>query len=42
MDLIAVTLNDSDDWNDHISMYENGFNRYDMAEVFSKGKIDDR
>ena len=25
MNLIAVTLNASDDWNDHISMYENGF-----------------
>ena len=39
MSLIAVTLNGPDDWNDHISMYENGFKGYDMVEV-SKGKID--
>lgn len=40
MNLIAVTLNAPDDWNDHISMYENGFKSYDMAEVLIKGKID--
>lgn len=40
MSLIAVTLNDSDDWNDHISMYESGFKNYDMAKVLSKGEID--
>ncbi|MDM5331173.1 D-alanyl-D-alanine carboxypeptidase family protein [Neobacillus sp. CF12] len=40
MRLIAVTLNASDDWNDHISMYESGFKTYDMAEVLSEGKID--
>lgn len=39
MDLIAVTLNDSNDWLDHIQMYESGFNRYDMAEVVVKGTI---
>ena len=41
MSLIAVTLNGPDDWNDHISMYESGFKGFDMAEVLSKGKIDD-
>lgn len=40
MQLIAVTLNAPDDWNDHISMYETGFKTYDMAEVLTKGKID--
>ncbi|MFJ5715681.1 D-alanyl-D-alanine carboxypeptidase family protein [Neobacillus sp. NPDC093127] len=40
MSLIAVTLNGPDDWNDHISMYENGFKGFDMFEVVSKGKID--
>ncbi|GHH98135.1 D-alanyl-D-alanine carboxypeptidase family protein [Neobacillus kokaensis] len=40
MELIAVTLNGPDDWNDHISMYESGFVHYDMAEVLSKGKLD--
>ncbi|MDN3016654.1 D-alanyl-D-alanine carboxypeptidase [Paenibacillus sp. BSR1-1] len=39
MSLIAVTLNDSNDWDDHISMYEDGFRNYDMAEVIEKGKI---
>ncbi|MEH7096881.1 D-alanyl-D-alanine carboxypeptidase family protein [Neobacillus vireti] len=40
MNLIAVTLNGPDDWNDHISMYENGFKSFDMAEVLTKGKVD--
>ncbi|WP_042355220.1 D-alanyl-D-alanine carboxypeptidase family protein [Bacillus rubiinfantis] len=40
MDLISVTLNASDDWNDHIAMYEYGFQNYDMAEIISKGKVD--
>lgn len=40
MSLIAVTLNDSDDWNDHIAMYENSFKNYDMAEVLPRGEID--
>jgi serine-type D-Ala-D-Ala carboxypeptidase (penicillin-binding protein 5/6) len=40
MELIAVTLNDGDDWNDHIAMYESGFKRFDMAEVLPQGKID--
>ncbi len=39
MSLIAVTLNGPDDWNDHISMYEEGFKGFDMAEIASKGKI---
>ncbi|MGG1675089.1 D-alanyl-D-alanine carboxypeptidase family protein [Neobacillus sp. NRS-1170] len=39
MSLIAVTLNDSNDWDDHISMYEDGFRNYDMAEIVEKGKI---
>jgi D-alanyl-D-alanine carboxypeptidase len=40
MDLIAVTINDSKDWDDHIAMYESGFKGFDMTEVLSKGKID--
>jgi serine-type D-Ala-D-Ala carboxypeptidase (penicillin-binding protein 5/6) len=39
MDLIAVTLNAPDDWNDHISMFEYGFETYDLVEVVSKGAI---
>jgi D-alanyl-D-alanine carboxypeptidase (penicillin-binding protein 5/6) len=33
LDLIAVTLNASDDWNDHIAMYEYGFDNYVLAKV---------
>jgi len=33
LDLIAVTLNAPDDWNDHISMYEYGFGNYKLAKV---------
>lgn len=40
MDLIAVTLNDSNDWNDHIAMYEYGFKNYEMTEILPKGTID--
>lgn len=40
MELIAVTLNASDDWNDHIAMYELGFKGFDMAEVLPEGKLD--
>lgn len=40
MDLISVTLNAPDDWNDHISMFEYGFQTYDLVEVISKGKIE--
>ncbi len=33
--LICVTLNDGDDWNDHISLYEAGFARYRTVTVLS-------
>ncbi|WP_139311214.1 D-alanyl-D-alanine carboxypeptidase family protein [Bacillus sp. MRMR6] len=39
MNLIAVTINAPDDWNDHIAMFENGFKAYDMAEVLPEGKL---
>lgn len=38
--LIAVTLNAPDDWNDHIGMFEYGFKRYDYKTVLEKGFID--
>jgi serine-type D-Ala-D-Ala carboxypeptidase (penicillin-binding protein 5/6) len=38
-DLIAVTLNAPDDWNDHIQMFEHAFDEYDIAEILSKGKV---
>jgi serine-type D-Ala-D-Ala carboxypeptidase (penicillin-binding protein 5/6) len=39
LNLIAVTLNGPDDWNDHINMYETGFKTYQLAEVLPKGTI---
>ena len=36
--LICVTLNDGDDWNDHISLYEEGFSRYRRVEVLAEGE----
>ncbi|MBT2677657.1 D-alanyl-D-alanine carboxypeptidase [Bacillus sp. ISL-35] len=39
-EMIAVTLNAPDDWNDHIQMFENAFSDYDIAEILSKGKVD--
>ncbi|KAB8138377.1 D-alanyl-D-alanine carboxypeptidase [Gracilibacillus oryzae] len=35
--LIAVTINGPDDWNDHIQMFEWGFQTFDQAELQSKG-----
>jgi serine-type D-Ala-D-Ala carboxypeptidase (penicillin-binding protein 5/6) len=39
LDLIAVTLNGPDDWNDHINMYEYGFRHYKEAKVLKEGTI---
>lgn len=39
MDLIAVTLNGPDDWNDHINMFETAFKTYEMVQVVEKGLI---
>lgn len=39
-EMIAVTLNAPDDWNDHIQMFETAFSDYDIAEILSKGKVD--
>ncbi|WP_071460016.1 D-alanyl-D-alanine carboxypeptidase family protein [Bacillus massilinigeriensis] len=38
-DLIAVTLDGPDDWNDHISMYERAISQYDIAGILKKGEI---
>ncbi|MEL3972399.1 D-alanyl-D-alanine carboxypeptidase family protein [Rossellomorea oryzaecorticis] len=37
--LIAVTLNAPDDWNDHIGMFEYGFEHFDYKTVLDKGVI---
>ncbi|MGG0740171.1 D-alanyl-D-alanine carboxypeptidase family protein [Niallia taxi] len=39
IELIAVTLNDPDDWDDHINMYESAFKEYKMALVLEKGTV---
>lgn len=39
--LIAVTLNGPDDWNDHINMFEYGFMNYDTTIVLDAGLIKD-
>jgi serine-type D-Ala-D-Ala carboxypeptidase (penicillin-binding protein 5/6) len=39
MDLIAVTLNGPDDWNDHINMFETAFKMFEMVQVVEKGMI---
>ncbi|WP_419156800.1 D-alanyl-D-alanine carboxypeptidase family protein [Rossellomorea sp. BNER] len=39
-DLISVTLNGPDDWNDHIQMFEYGFKHFDSTIVLPKGKLD--
>ncbi len=41
LNLIAVTLNGPDDWNDHINMYETAFKTYDVVEVLPQGTVKD-
>lgn len=36
---IAVTLNDPDDWDDHINLFETAFKQYKMVQVLDEGKI---
>jgi len=36
--LVCVTLNDGDDWNDHIALYEEGFSRYSTVEIVGVGE----
>ncbi|MBE6991023.1 MAG: D-alanyl-D-alanine carboxypeptidase [Ruminococcaceae bacterium] len=37
--LITVTLNAPDDWNDHIKLFDYGFDNYPETEVISKGQV---
>ncbi|MCQ2010062.1 MAG: D-alanyl-D-alanine carboxypeptidase family protein [Sporolactobacillus sp.] len=39
LNLIAVTLNDGDDWQDHQGMFEWAFARYKAIQVIKKGKL---
>lgn len=40
MDLIVVTINDSDDWNTHKELYEYAFNNYKAYKILDKDSID--
>ena len=40
MNLIAVTLNGPDDWNDHINMFESTFSSYHQEEILSAGAVE--
>ena len=37
--LIAVTMDDPNDWQDHIAMIEDSFKHYSMCSIISKGDI---
>ena len=39
VEYIAVTLNDPDDWDDHINMFETAFKEYKKVQVLEEGKI---
>ena len=39
--LIAVTIDAPDDWNDHASLLENGFSRYSVRQIVTKGQYID-
>ncbi len=39
IDLIAVTINASDDWNDHMNMFNRAFETYDLVEVVKEGDL---
>ncbi len=39
MNLIVVTLNDGNDFQNHKELYEYGFNNYSMVKVFDKDKM---
>ncbi len=39
MNLVVVTLNDDNDWQDHKNLFEYGFNNYRKYRILKKGKI---
>ena len=39
--LVAVTIDDPDDWNDHASLLESGFSRYSLQQIVAKGQYVD-
>lgn len=41
MDLIAVTIRDGDDWNDHMNLFNFAFEEYEMKDLLQEGSIDE-
>lgn len=39
LSLVAVTLNAGDDWNDHMSMFDSGFEKYQLVPIMKSGKL---
>lgn len=39
LDLVVVTLNDGDDWRDHMNLFNWGFNNFEPTTIVKKGKI---
>lgn len=39
LDLIVVTLNGPDDWNDHINLFNWGFEQFQLEKLLEKGKV---
>ncbi|MEH7380844.1 D-alanyl-D-alanine carboxypeptidase family protein [Bacillus sp. JJ1533] len=39
IDLIAVTINASDDWNDHMNMFNSAFETYDLVKIVKEGDL---
>jgi len=39
MNLVVVTLNDGNDWQDHQNLFEYGFNNYTKLKILEKGEI---
>jgi len=37
--LVAVTINDGDDWADHCALYEEGFSKYKTQRIIEQGQI---
>lgn len=37
--LLAVTIDDGNDWADHAALYEQGFSRYCSEKILSKGQV---
>ncbi|MFD2807696.1 D-alanyl-D-alanine carboxypeptidase family protein [Litchfieldia salsa] len=40
LDLIAVTINAGDDWNDHMNLFNSAFEEYKLVRLMKKGKLD--